>query len=592
MGDKWRNGLHDNLETLLRYFVVKMSSDSEISHRSKLVDSPRELSSQYEKSQTSFEASEKSSSKRRRRSESSEGSVRRSDCGGRRHSDSDRHFGASDNEREGRSRGRKDHGSLKHESSFGNTSTDDDPKKGSFGESSGDDNKRRRRRTGWDDLTTPAIPAGLDMTAQKPVLGPHGEVDGAQFADRQLQAANIAAQMQSKASMSQACRIYVGSLDYSLTEADLRQVLEPFGTIVNIDMPKEGNRSKGFCFVEYTSPEAAEMVLNLLQGFDLKGRPIKVGRPTAMGGIPKETTTTSPSTPNVDPAAAGILAAASLMANRGNSQAGTPTLPGVNGGAGSIGTLATPPPAVGLPTGLTPQQMFGTGPSPHAGLNRIYVGSVPYGFSAEEVKQIFQVFGSIISCQLIPSNERPGTHRGYGFIEYQTVEEARLAIATMNGFEVSGKQLKVNHATALRNTGPTTPALSTPTLLQQLALQAQTPAADAAGPQITIPELSVASPGASCAGSRILMLTNMVESPEKVDDDLKDELQTECSKYGDLHNVTVKIIGSEVRVFLEFATTKDATQAIPPLHGRWFDGRQIVCRQYDEASYSIGLYNL
>lgn len=56
-------------------------------------------------------------------------------------------------------------------------------------------------------------------------------------------------------------------------------------------------------------------------------------------------------------------------------------------------------------------------------------------------QQIFDVFGRIISCQLIPNSERPGTHRGYGFIEYSTVEEARLAIETMNDFPVAGNTL-------------------------------------------------------------------------------------------------------------------------------------------------------
>lgn len=58
-----------------------------------------------------------------------------------------------------------------------------------------------------------------------------------------------------------------------------------------------------------------------------------------------------------------------------------------------------------------------------------------------DLQEIFDVFGTIISCQLIPSNERPGTHRGYGFIEYSKFEEAKLAIETMNDFPVAGTSL-------------------------------------------------------------------------------------------------------------------------------------------------------
>ncbi|XP_060994255.1 poly(U)-binding-splicing factor PUF60-like [Dama dama] len=83
--------------------------------------------------------------------------------------------------------------------------------------------------------------------------------------------------------------------------------------------------------------------------------------------------------------------------------------------------------------------------------NRVYIGNVPFGFSSEDLKKIFVVFGPIMSCQLLPSQENPQQHRGYGFIEYATPEAAKLAIETMNGFEVAGKQLKVNFATAMRN---------------------------------------------------------------------------------------------------------------------------------------------
>jgi poly(U)-binding-splicing factor PUF60 len=45
-------------------------------------------------------------------------------------------------------------------------------------------------------------------------------------------------------------RIYVGSLHYELREPDLRGVFSAFGTIVDLTMPMEGPKSKGYCFVE------------------------------------------------------------------------------------------------------------------------------------------------------------------------------------------------------------------------------------------------------------------------------------------------------------------------------------------------------
>jgi len=133
---------------------------------------------------------------------------------------------------------------------------------------------RRKRRSGWDDAPSPprsvvgsgASPGMTILTTKSP------EEIQLELSQRQAQAANIAAMMQTKAAQSQMCRIYVGSLDYALTEQDVKQVFQAFGSITNIDMPKEGSRSKGFCFVEYTTPESAEMALTTMQGFQLKGR--------------------------------------------------------------------------------------------------------------------------------------------------------------------------------------------------------------------------------------------------------------------------------------------------------------------------------
>lgn len=41
---------------------------------------------------------------------------------------------------------------------------------------------------------------------------------------------------------------------------------------------------QGFCFVDFAAPESATMALQTMNGFQLAGRPIKVGRPTTGQG--------------------------------------------------------------------------------------------------------------------------------------------------------------------------------------------------------------------------------------------------------------------------------------------------------------------
>jgi len=72
------------------------------------------------------------------------------------------------------------------------------------------------------------------------------------------------------------CRIYVGSLQYELTEANIRALFSSFGNIREIDMSLEPgtNRSKGFCFITYDNPASAEAAL-ALNGMEVAGRKVK-----------------------------------------------------------------------------------------------------------------------------------------------------------------------------------------------------------------------------------------------------------------------------------------------------------------------------
>jgi cold-inducible RNA-binding protein len=69
-------------------------------------------------------------------------------------------------------------------------------------------------------------------------------------------------------------KLYVGDLSYETTSSDLRNVVEPHGTVqlglVIID--RETGRSKGFGFVELNSGEQAQVAISALNGQDVNGR--------------------------------------------------------------------------------------------------------------------------------------------------------------------------------------------------------------------------------------------------------------------------------------------------------------------------------
>jgi RNA recognition motif-containing protein len=72
--------------------------------------------------------------------------------------------------------------------------------------------------------------------------------------------------------------IYVGSLSFDVTEADLRASFEVFGTVasVNIITDQYSGQSKGFGFVEMPSTSEAQAAISGLHGKDPMGRTLNV----------------------------------------------------------------------------------------------------------------------------------------------------------------------------------------------------------------------------------------------------------------------------------------------------------------------------
>jgi RNA recognition motif-containing protein len=72
--------------------------------------------------------------------------------------------------------------------------------------------------------------------------------------------------------------LYVGSMSYELTEADLRQAFESFGRVqsVNIIKDKYSGQSRGFGFVEMPDSAEGNAAIQGLNGKEFFGQSLKV----------------------------------------------------------------------------------------------------------------------------------------------------------------------------------------------------------------------------------------------------------------------------------------------------------------------------
>ncbi|XP_005062434.1 PREDICTED: poly(U)-binding-splicing factor PUF60-like [Ficedula albicollis] len=446
------------------------------------------------------------------------------------------------------------------------------------------------------------------------------------------------------------CRVYVGSIYYELGEDTIRQAFAPFGPIKSIDMSWDSvtMKHKGFAFVEYEVPEAAQLALEQMNSVMLGGRNIKV----------------SENSQSSFPGKKGIFL--------GMAGSWLEMLPTALGGGREVGGGGE----VGFST-LECPLLLGFG----------FSTSVK-GFQWEWLWGRVWVRGWGLGCTSPDEQRVPA--------EYEKAQSSQDAVSSMNLFDLGGQYLRVGKAVTppMPLLTPATPGglppaaavaaaaatakitaqeavagaavlgtLATPglvspalTLAQPLgALPQAVMAAQAPGvitgvtparpplpvpiPQVGVVNPILASPPAlglveakkdkeeeealpeaerpemlseqehmSISGSSarhmvmqkllrkqestVMVLRNMVD-PKDIDDDLEGEVTEECGKFGAVNRVIIyqEKQGEEedadiiVKIFVEFSMAAETHKAIQALNGRWFAGRKVVAEVYDQERF-------
>jgi RNA recognition motif-containing protein len=75
----------------------------------------------------------------------------------------------------------------------------------------------------------------------------------------------------------------------------------------------------------------------------------------------------------------------------------------------------------------------------------IYVGNLQYGVTEDELKELFEEFGEVMSVKII-NDKYSGRSKGYGFVEMSNNNDAKKAIESLNEKDLRGRNIRVNQA--------------------------------------------------------------------------------------------------------------------------------------------------
>ncbi|HET7320391.1 MAG TPA: RNA-binding protein [Candidatus Saccharimonadales bacterium] len=77
--------------------------------------------------------------------------------------------------------------------------------------------------------------------------------------------------------------------------------------------------------------------------------------------------------------------------------------------------------------------------------NKIFVGSLAYTATDDDLQQFFADAGTVVSAKVIMDRDT-NRSKGFGFVEMSSDEEAKKAIDSLNGKELAGRAVALSEA--------------------------------------------------------------------------------------------------------------------------------------------------
>ena len=233
----------------------------------------------------------------------------------------------------------------------------------------------------------------------------------------------------------------------------------------------------------------------------------------------------------------------------------------------------------------------------------------------KDLRDLFQPFGEVDRVDL-HRDDVTGKSKGYAFVLFRNSGDARRAIIEMDGFVVNNKKIKVQPiqagmANMLQDnsnfdlddeSGNNYLQTSQSKTLLMQKLQRENPqgslipgmefAGQAQGQSQQPVEQAPVKPQTSLLPTNCILLSNMFDTTE-VDlanepgyfVDLKEEIEEECKKYGDIEHVFIEATRAG-NIWIKFKDGRGASVAYQTLNNKFFSGRKIICSYVTDNTFN------
>ncbi len=76
---------------------------------------------------------------------------------------------------------------------------------------------------------------------------------------------------------------------------------------------------------------------------------------------------------------------------------------------------------------------------------KLFIASLAWATNDDSLKKFFEQAGTVVSANVITDRET-NRSRGFGFVEMSSDDEAKKAVAELNGKDLDGRAIVVNEA--------------------------------------------------------------------------------------------------------------------------------------------------